>query len=103
MSAHTPGPWIVGNDPELDPDGAGEWFSIWTDVPGAANAELAGRIGVEANAHLIAAAPDLLDAVSFALSHLQADYGNNREDARAEADLIAALTAAIEKAEGVAE
>lgn len=55
---HTPGPWTVAPDPEYPEDS----FSVYTDIPGACNAELAGRICEDANARLIAAAPALYAA-----------------------------------------
>ena len=65
MSKHTPGPWMydsyVGEDPYDDPDcpfveiGTTRWVPNKVDVPAALEAW--------ANARLIAAAPDLLDAL----------------------------------------
>ena len=52
----TPGPWIVGPDP----DDRDDCKSVWTDKPHALNAELAGRIGVPANALAISAVPLLV-------------------------------------------
>lgn len=57
---HTPGPWKADSDPEHDD---GETWAVWTDTGGGCEAELAGRICVEANARLMAAAPDLLAAL----------------------------------------
>lgn len=68
MSKHTPGPWIadawVGTDPYEDPDGpfveVGDvlWSPNKVDVPAA--------IEQKANAHLIAAAPELFEALDSA-------------------------------------
>ena len=66
MSAmHTPGPWVVG--PWFDNDGQPEIIiehmtPHGTLVPAVA---LGGLIGQEANARLIAAAPDLLAALEL--------------------------------------
>lgn len=57
-NTHTPGPWTV----DFDAEGAEDCFSVWYDVDGT-GAEIAGRIGEEANAHLIAAAPEMLAAL----------------------------------------
>ena len=63
MSKHTPGPWTVG--PAFDNDGQPE-IIIEHQTP-AGNlvvaVALAGLQGQEANARLIAAAPDLLEAL----------------------------------------
>jgi hypothetical protein len=89
---HTPGPWVVAPDPEW-PD---ESFSVYTDQPGHINAELAGRIGEEANARLIAAAPALRAAVAEAFDFICSRHDD--EDAE-EDHLIALLDAALAAAD----
>ena len=60
MSKHTPGPWkLVDRDSVLIPIAPYEW------------AEAYG--GTEANARLIAAAPDLLEALKGMLLHMGMD------------------------------
>lgn len=75
MSAHTPGPWRVGitghavyqvNEPELR-------VALCSDLE-----ENGGRSVEKANARLIAAAPDLLEALELAvgcLENLPTKYG----------------------------
>jgi len=60
----TPGPWIIGDAPEIDleDDGKPHCVSIWTGEHGF-SAEIAGRICEPANAALIAAAPDMVEAL----------------------------------------
>lgn len=61
MSAHTPGPWEVGqDDSELEPAiMAGDYY-VATAHFGMKGDESMGQDMAIANAHLIAAAPDLL-------------------------------------------
>ena len=61
MSGHTPGPWHLAGDSEgtmVTADG-GEQIAMWPPQ--------GGTIEQCANARLIAAAPDLLDALKMAL------------------------------------
>ena len=65
MINHTPGPWIddayIGEDPYEDPDapfvqvGNARWMPSSVDIPAA--------IEAKANARLIAAAPEMLEAL----------------------------------------
>lgn len=55
-------PWSVGPDAE----GLAGFFSVWQDV-GGTGAEIAGRIGEEDNAHLIAAARAMREALEAIL------------------------------------
>ena len=93
MSAHTPGPWVVDDDfaePEVM---AGEVFvatahagqpdDTWTDRPQAM-----------ANAHLIAAAPELLAALKEAVAN------HARESSACACLQCLRFRAAIAKAEG---
>lgn len=65
MSKHTPGPWVADDN---------EGFSVWkiysrmspsgSGIPGPFVAEVIGDSAeADANAHLIAAAPEMLDAL----------------------------------------
>ncbi len=65
MNKHTPGPWIVVYRAEQDGKGGSSQFSIEANISPAMKKIIAevGRWGTdenEANARLIAAAPDLL-------------------------------------------
>lgn len=59
---HTPGPWSVHQE-SIEPD-----WHIVTTVGGAIVANVSDRGEWGANAHLIAAAPDLLEALKNMLS-----------------------------------
>lgn len=92
---HTPGPWAVG--PWFDNDGQPEIIIEHVTphgnlVPAVA---LGGLVGQEANAHLIAAAPDLLAVARMVIDTypLVSSAGNS-------AELIKAARAAIAKATG---
>lgn len=76
MSKHTPGPWVWDEDGAalrapgkriVLRDGEGIW-NLWN------NPSLKGGMG-EANARLIAAAPDLLEALQRVLRHIPAEAG----------------------------
>ena len=93
MSKYTSGPWhaiIIGTDGPS----ARIYAGTLTDGPDIAHLN-SQYTNVEANAHLIAAAPDLLDACKAALLMLEAcgvvDVA------------VAPLKAAIDKAEGGSE
>ena len=70
-------PWTVGPDAETTEEGV---YSVWTDVPGAINAEIAGRICSLDHAHLIAATQELLGALKFAARVIE---GENLDEALA--------------------
>lgn len=70
MSKHTPGPWWPKRSKTESCDGSLRWYvehdgaGIWNDgVPSVCS---------EANAHLIAAAPDLYEALNALLPDLDA-------------------------------
>lgn len=62
MSKHTPGPWIA-HVSMVDPESGNEVMLIRSENPlrGIVHFELEGRPEDEANARLIAAAPELLE------------------------------------------
>ena len=110
MSKHTPGPWEAI---PFDEDGEQHFGIINARQPCGGKIKTAdiariwprgGKAKTAANASLIAAAPELLEALKFIL----ADYEDAREewnsfDAETYADhLIAEARAAIAKAEGTA-
>lgn len=93
MNNHTPGPWTYEAGPIGEPDVEDPAFLI---VEPSDEAEVVGAIyapirnnATEANARLIAAAPELLAALEDAL-HLM-DTQNNRQAAKI-------ISAAIQKA-----
>lgn len=95
MSAHTPGPWFV-----MDTKGAfGQSVGlaiVSEHVDDAIVASVGGDLpGEKANAHLIAAAPDLLRACKQWLARF--DGERDRECA---ASIVENIRAAVQKAEG---
>jgi hypothetical protein len=101
MSAHTPGPWSIWNfsdDPRhvaVGPDAGGLAVAdvVACNAHGCYTAETESR--GQANARLIAAAPDLLVALQDLLSATEETYDNRHERQ-------AALDAIIKATEGAA-
>jgi hypothetical protein len=87
MNAHTPGPWTVGRDSE------GDWQIHKPDPDGNPIAIVRG----EDDARLVAAAPDLYEAVNDAMEYLEEQVGDCEPDCHC---IIHALRAAIAKVEG---
>ena len=91
MSAHTPGPWVaVKNSCFWDINIAGSWLTV---ADACASKHLPDGDNGEANARLIAAAPELLEA----LKEMLVDY----DDASGEwsgSDVIAKAYRIIDKA-----
>ena len=99
---HTPGPWLIEEDdheeefeiyPQKDgPPPLGRWAEICTvkDYHGSP----------KANAHLIAAAPDLLEALKAAVSALEWWEREHQCCSGATDEQMAIINAAIAKAEG---
>lgn len=97
MSKHTPGPWRVTEGRRID---SGRGYStaiadVWAHGEGADDAPSTGE--AEANARLLAAAPDLLEACKEAVA-----VANMSDEDKPTLDDIdwARLRAAIAKAEG---
>lgn len=95
MSQHTPGPW--GAYQLKGHEGSDFWWisagnrNGWK---GASYMQVSGQIG-EANARLIAAAPELLEALEQAADYLAEFFEEGREHR-----VIKLADAAIAKAEG---
>jgi hypothetical protein len=98
MSAHTPGPWYATetNDIFADEDeGTGnDPIASVHDREGSQTAE--GILEGKANAKLIAAAPELVEALHAALSYLYAIGASERSGQGAAA--VRAIKAALAKA-----
>lgn len=93
-TAHTHGPWDV-----QDPLG-GESTNKWIYADGLYVAEVDGeREEAEANARLIAAAPDLLVALKDAVEYLEQQLESSGEDA-GEGAMIRLFQKTIAEAEG---
>ena len=99
MNTHTPGPWTVNSDPIYSyglpsyiwgPKGPG--YGIVCELP----LSLGGVAPIEADAHLIAAAPDLLAACVESLRLLR----NGSDDGYSDERIDGILSAAIAKAKG---
>jgi len=87
---HTPGPWAVS--PYMNITSRNGTVAKTEQMPGNDEAER------KANAHLIAAAPDLLSALREMMSVFQ-DHEQYDEES---AEVVSIARAAIAKAEGVA-
>lgn len=94
MSKHTPGPWKTNGDPYVSTHN-GRQSIAFTDVRGISGVES------RANARLIAAAPDLLDALNVMLGSIH-PYREDGTPTIPEAT-IDIVNAAIEKATGDAK
>ena len=116
MSKHTPGPWSVmfQNSRAMDSDPNYQWWQVPVQVgaPGGVNggpgnviamvsmggpgAMISDKEHVEANARLIAAAPDLLAALESLTEHL-ADMDHMNEDSEGWQDALTAIAKAKEE------
>jgi hypothetical protein len=102
MSGHTPGPWIVNARDTAKPfaihalDGAPPVIA-WTVCYGAPG--IASDIS-DANARLVAAAPDLLATLREIVTEIRAYQSPECDDAGWGADLLKQADAAIAKATG---
>ncbi len=97
MGEHTPGDWytvayssVVGGGVWSQPDPKENPVCV-AMIPGP------DRSTVEANARLIAAAPDMLDALQWAKAGLSAPY--NATEGEIRRDALAAVNAALAKRE----
>ena len=103
-SQHTPGPWIVLEDE----DGADQIKSLTRDQAPFVILPNQGICGKDvpqavANASLIAAAPELLEAAKLLDQWLATEFpaaALGRKDEEKRIELLRGLRAAIEKAEG---
>ncbi len=109
MSKHTPGPWSYRKVPrkqewEIDtkrcPNLGHESWTGMSVVFGCDDYPKMGKIAGEANARLIAAAPDLLEALQAMLSEFNEQMAGIVND---EFAVIAKARAAIAKATGETE
>jgi len=95
MTKHTPGPWQACA-------GLGAWNVTTIGKPRTFNicAINTNRVGQEANARLIASAPDLLEALKVALNELHHPGAFNHSNPHDAPEVTEYLEAAIAKAEG---
>jgi hypothetical protein len=96
MMEHTPGPWEISRGAQNDP------FSIEASACTVAHIKTTPRKwSPEANAHLIAAAPDLLEALEDLISAGAAVHHYlGQATGKIHADALQKARAAIAKAEG---
>jgi len=113
MSAHTPGPWMVGKvnhakqrvDIDTKVRDMRVSYTEWRGLARVYGIEDMPKIGsdiMQANARLIAASPELYDAAENALNVIIAccKPTDGVDDAKAIADARTMLCAAIAKAKG---
>ena len=91
MSEHTPGPWEIR-------EGAEEVYGTAIYEVGAHDLHPLAAVQNEADARLIAAAPNLLEALESAHGILQMNLGDTDPHVRSACDL---MWAAIAKAKGI--
>lgn len=104
MSEHTPGPWFVHDfaDPAVSSDPGPEDVTVSCDHPATITVASMGRAmtatldEARANARLIAAAPDMLEALREAQAVLSDYYRADPYESDRQA--LAAIEAAIAKA-----
>ena len=89
MAGHTPGPWRFMTDT------TGEYLAVFATPQGGTKVICPVKIADEANAHLIAAAPELLDALRALVQVYEKVGGPLAVDPK-----VADARAAIAKAEG---
>jgi len=101
---HTPAPWLIADESFVYALNDSGYNRFWAHVTGGnlRRAESTSRAEVEANARLIAAAPDLLDALQGIIGYF--DSGNNvpvsQATIKARSDEVKSARAAIAKATG---
>jgi hypothetical protein len=88
MSSFTPGPWRVGGN---------SWFVNQIPIEPAIGCAYGAGYEVKANARLIAAAPDLLEALGLVLPFLEDNEVYRPEEARAIKKACAAIRKATEE------
>lgn len=97
MSGHTPGPWII-----VPPDIEG-WheygFNVWAEAVDDEDKTLCHDVYSEADAHLIAASPELLEAAKQVADVLKRMEGPLTVEPLREMDFTRLLNA-IDDAEG---
>jgi hypothetical protein len=96
MSKHTPGPWNVFGSETVR--GSIPQIHVGTEERLTAKIPVFGQESAEANARLIAAAPELLDGLKQAVDHLKLKYEPTPLDG--EAALIRKLESLINKTGG---
>ena len=97
MTQHTPGPWVTDNG-HAERDG----IQVWDTVHGWIIADVVNdqHDNAEANAALIAAAPDMLEALRAAHKHAHKALTAESNSYTDEENMLDVLAAAIAAAEG---
>jgi len=98
MNKHTPGPWLVTGGTfvyALNDYGTNSfWANIYAGSQGGYKSAATPSEEIEANANLIAAAPDLLEALSKMLDHFEGQIP---------LELFELAESAINKAKGITQ
>jgi hypothetical protein len=99
---HTPGPWNADSGPFIQAEDGAIVARLWTLDSGSHAAEVTGQPDedseIGANARLIAAAPDLLEALKAAQAHVCSSFECGED--RTACPVRGYIRAAIAKAEG---
>lgn len=100
MTKHTPGPWHVvpygdGGSLVICSDEAGDWRIAFMATPSGYKAE---RDEIKANAHLIASAPEMYEALERTVNH----FGILPDDMTTPDSVIGQARSALRKARGEA-
>ena len=102
MTTHTQGPWDYSYG-KTQGEGAGKRVFIGANISGGIGELYTDSVGWESNARLIAAAPDLLEAVILqndAINKLLGRFGDIPSASELLTMALLAGTAAIKKAKG---
>lgn len=95
----TAGPWLLTENSTVYALGANECNSFWATLQTAGKDRIPDA-EVEANAALMAAAPDLYDALEYALPYLQACVPDPRDGANGDINCVKRAMIAMAKARG---
>ena len=94
MSAHTPGPWVAGDDEGSD------YYLVGPHDGNGIVYQSAVELHIEADTRLIAAAPEMLAALQAVLAEIEGPDRPHSTDSWLPAHLAHQVRAAIAKAEG---
>ena len=89
---HTPGPWLIADASFVYALNDSGYNRFWTNVTGGdlRKGESTSKVETEANARLIAAAPDLLDALQSIIEDIDSEFGTDCDYNKARAAIAKA-------------
>ena len=93
MTEHTPGPWTASARHYSNDGTQDEMSGLGWEIEGPPEPSLRGQFAKAADAYLIAAAPDLLEALEHLLLDYESEWGSELVDYEY-ADVRAALAKA---------